>query len=168
MKSKVIVEGPDCSGKSTLVNQLKNKLRWDSKSLHHREGKQFERYLKEYSFSEGVVLDRSHFSEAVYSEMWRGGTPFEEWEEKLLDELAAKTSVIVLACPSLGVLRERYKSRGYDQQISLEELEMARKFFLEKLKDVNFILYESKDLAELDDLIRKVEGVLNESLRSSE
>ena len=64
---RIIVEGPDCSGKSTLVNRTKNDLRWDSKSLHHKEGNQFLRYLKEYAFSEQIVLDRSHFSEEVYS-----------------------------------------------------------------------------------------------------
>lgn len=168
MKSRVIVEGPDCSGKSTLVNQLKNKLRWDSKSLHHRPGKQFERYLKEYALSEKIVLDRSHFSETVYGKMWRGGTPFEEWEEEVLDELAAKTSVIILACPSIDILKERYNSRGYNQQISLEELELARKLFLEKLCEMEFILYESKDYAELESVINKVEELLNEDLCNSE
>ena len=69
--SKIIVEGPDCSGKSTVVERIKNMLCWDSKSLHHKEGNQFLRYLREYVLNENVVFDRAHFSEEAYSHLWR-------------------------------------------------------------------------------------------------
>ena len=65
MIKRIIIEGPDCSGKSTVVDRVKNELRWDSKSLHHREVYQFYRYLKEYSSANQIVFDRSHFSEIL-------------------------------------------------------------------------------------------------------
>ena len=85
---RIIVEGPDCSGKSTLVDTLKNRLLWDAKSLHHKEGNQFQRYLKEYALGEEVVFNRAHFSENVYSKLWRGGSPFLEKEKEILNDLA--------------------------------------------------------------------------------
>ena len=54
--TKIIIEGPDCSGKSTVVERIKNMLRWDSKSLHHQPGNQFKRYLKEYALNDNIVF----------------------------------------------------------------------------------------------------------------
>ena len=83
-KKRIIVEGPDCSGKSTVVHRIKNALRWDSKSLHHKGGDQFSRYLREYANNDCIVFDRSHFSEIVYSKLWRNGSPFTEIESNIL------------------------------------------------------------------------------------
>ena len=117
MITRIIVEGPDCSGKSTLVDRVKNSLRWDSKSLHHVEGNQFERYLKEYANNKNTVFDRSHISEIVYSILWRGGNPFAESEQKILDEIVQCNTIVIAALPSEEKLRERYISRKYDDQI---------------------------------------------------
>jgi guanylate kinase len=154
--STIIVDGPDCSGKSTLVERLKNTLKWDAKSLHHRPGNQFQRYLKEYAFLENTVIDRSHFSEEVYSKMWRGGSPFSFDEKEILDKLSSQKSLIVLVCPSADVLKQRYLGRNYPQQIKLEELEYSRELFLAELGGICNIHYQSKDYEELDKIIMEV------------
>jgi thymidylate kinase len=161
----IIVEGPDCSGKSTLVDRLKNTLRWDAKSLHHREGDQFKRYLKEYAFLENTIIDRSHFSEEVYSHMWRGGSPFSKEEKEILDRIAINQSIIILACPSLEILRQRYMSRKYPQQIKLEELEKSRELFIQQLGQIRTIFYESKSFEELERVVNEVKKY--EAIRSS-
>ncbi|MEK6926651.1 MAG: hypothetical protein AABW50_05225 [Nanoarchaeota archaeon] len=157
---RIIVEGSDCSGKSTVVERLKNFLRWDSKSLHHIEGDQFKRYLREYSFSDFVIFDRSHFSEIVYSILWRNGSPFSESEKMILDFLAQKETIIILSCPSLELMKERYSSRNFTQQIKLEELEKARNLFLEALEGIPYLFYSSKNFEELDFLIEKVKEIV--------
>lgn len=156
MIRKIIVEGPDCSGKSTVVERLKNKLRWDSKSLHHHEGDQFHRYLREYAHADKVVFDRAHFSEIVYSILWRKGNPFTELEEDFLEFIAQKDALIIFACPSLETLEERYKQRKFNQQITLRELKRARELFIDKLCDVGALIYESKNFEELDILLEEV------------
>lgn len=163
-KINVIVEGPDCSGKSTLVDRLKNTLRWDAKSLHHRDGVQFRRYLKEYALLENTVIDRSHFSEQVYSEMWRGGSPFSYTEKEILDKIALQESIIILVCPTLEVLKKRYLARNYPQQIKLEELEKSRELFMEELGNICAIHYFSHDYEELDRVVKEVKNY--ETLRS--
>ena len=154
--TRIIVEGTDCSGKSTVVDRIKNALRWDSKSLHHREGHQFARYLKEYAGNENIVFDRSHFSEIVYSIMWRGGSPFSKEEKEILDSICKLNTLIIFTCPAAETIKKRYLERNFQQQISLGELEKSRELFCSALKEIPHIIYTSKDYDELDALVKKV------------
>ena len=156
----VIVEGPDCSGKSTLVERLKNSLRWDSKYLRHADGNQFFRYLREYATQEAIIFDRAHFSESVYSRMWRGGSPFSQKEKQILDEVSSLHGLVIFCLPPLATTKERYKNRGFEQQITLGELEESRKLFLAESKKTEHILYHSENYEELEELIAKVKGLV--------
>ena len=133
-------------------------MRWDSKSLHHLEGNQFDRYSKEYILNENVVFDRSHISEIIYSQMWRGGSPFSKNEEKFLDYLSNKNSLIIFTNPPIEKIKERYLSRNYDQQISLNELNKSRELFIKKFENLDFIEYNSKNLEELNKIVNLVLG----------
>jgi len=164
MISRIIIEGPDCSGKSTVVERIKNTLRWDSKSLHHIEGNQYSRYLKEYALNEKTVFDRSHFSEAVYSELWSSGSPFSTRERQILDQVTQNDSMIIFACPTLEKMRERYEARDFQQQISLSELERARELFIKQMKNITHILYLSETYEELDCIIGTVQEVVDEAI----
>ncbi len=156
MIAKIIIEGPDCSGKSTLADRVKNMLFWDAKSLHHKEGNQFKRYLQEYVLGEQVVFNRAHFSENVYSRLWRGGSPFLEQERIILNSICAIDTLTILALPSLEVIQQRYEARKFPQQIKYEELKPCRELFLEELKDFPHILYTAKDYEELDATLKTV------------
>jgi thymidylate kinase len=164
MKIKnIIIEGPDCSGKSTLVNRIKNMLRWDSKSLHHREGHQFTRYIQEYANSKNTVFDRSHFSEEVYSILWRGGSPFSKEEKEILNNICKLNTLIIFTCPELKTIRERHSSRDYQQQITFNELEKSRELFSKTFENIPHILYLSENYEELEELIEKIKIIIRES-----
>ena len=156
----MIVEGPDCSGKDTLVQRIKNRLRWDSKALHHIKGDQFERYLKEYVLGNKTVFNRSHFSEIVYSILWRNGSPFSKEEEKILEDLVLLSSVVVFVCPEIDILKSRYISRDFDQQIKLSELEKSREIFCSIFKKMNCIFYFSKSYDELEFIVDKICSII--------
>ena len=160
MITRIIVEGPDCSGKTTVVERIKNELCWDAKALHHLEGKQFRRYLREYASQENIVFNRGHFSEIVYSKLWRGGNPLSAKEMEILNNICTVNTIIIFACPSLEIMKQRYCERNYPQQIKLEELELSRKYFCEIMDHVPHILYESKDYNELQALIDKVKAIV--------
>lgn len=155
-KTQILVEGPDCSGKSTLVERLKNELRWDAKSLHHNEGNQFRRYLREYALQEQIVFDRGHFSEIVYSCLWRGRNPFLTKEQEILNEICKQNMIVIFANPSLETLQERYKKRTFPQQIKYEELGIAQKYFCEVMNKSPYHLYQSTSYAELQSLLEKI------------
>ncbi len=156
----ILVEGPDCSGKSTVVERLKNMLRWDATSLHHREGDQFQRYLREYALAENVVFDRGHFSEEVYSRLWRGGSPFSPSEREILNAICTQSMIIIFACPSLELMKQRYHQRPFEQQIKLVELEESRTLFCATIEQIPHILYTSQNYEELDTLLRQVQQMI--------
>ena len=156
MIKRILIEGPDCSGKSTALDRIKNALRWDAKSLHHREGDQFQRYVKEYCSAENVVFDRGHISESVYGKMWRGGNPFSEKEFDFLTFYLQREGLVIFTLPSDETLISRYRSRNFPQQIKENELSLARKLFLEKSQTMPHILYISSSYSELDVLVDSV------------
>ncbi len=157
---KILIEGPDCSGKSTLVERLKNTLRWDAKHLHHQKGNQFERYLSQYATNNRTILDRGHISEAVYGQLWRGGNPFSKNQYKILNSILKEFSFVIFTCPTISVLKKRYQERDFDQQIKLEELEKSKELFAKEMKDINHLKYYSKDFLELNRLIEIIEKEL--------
>jgi len=156
MIKRILVEGPDCSGKSTAIDRIKNALKWDAKSLHHREGDQFNRYIKEYCSADNTVFDRGHFSEAVYGQMWRGGNPFSEEEFTILNRYSQKEGLIIFAIPSEKTLIERYTTRDFLQQIKKNELPLARKLFVEQAQKVSHFSYASSSYQELDSLVDNI------------
>lgn len=160
MISKIIIEGPDCSGKSTVVERIKNMLHWDSKSLHHKPGNQFSRYLKEYVLNENIVFDRSHFSELVYSILWRDGNPFFGRELEILNNLVQRDTLIIFTCPDINVIKQRYKNRSFNQQIKFSELEKSRELFCNVFDKIPYIIYKSENYEELDELLAKVKEMI--------
>lgn len=157
---KILIEGPDCSGKSTLVDRLKNSLVWDAKHLHHQAGDQFSRYLREYALADKLIFDRGHISEMVYGQLWRGGRPFNKKEYQILNDLIKEKFILVYVCSKIDVLEKRYQERNYAQQIKLSELKKSKKLFDQELANFEPIKYYSHNYQELDELIVKIEKEL--------
>ncbi len=158
--NRILVEGPDCSGKSTLVNRIKNDLKWDSRSLHHQEGDQFYRYLREYANAENVVFDRGHISEKIYSFMWGRTKPFPNGGVDILDSLVRQKFVLILACPEIDVLERRYKKRKFQQEIKLDELDQSRNFFRLYCNKFEPLIYKSENYEELDQIMKKIKELI--------
>lgn len=161
IRRNILVEGIDCSGKSTLVNELKNRLRWDARSLGHQEGNQFFRYLKEYSFLENTVIDRGHISEAIYSRLWNRPAPFDEDCLKILDSLVEQSMLLIHCLPDIKVAQKRYlERRNTFQEVTLEELKVSYRYFKEWFLKSDYkdclIAYQSKDFDELNRVIKNV------------
>ena len=158
---QILVEGPDCSGKTTLVERLKNELQWDAKSLHHLEGNQFKRYLREYALQEKIIFNRGHYSEIAYGKLWRGGNPFCGEEKQILDQICSRNMLLIFACPNLEALEQRYSQRNFPQQIKLQELKIIKEYFSELMGGIPHLLYRSSSYDELQslisDVIRKVQ-----------
>lgn len=165
MKRKlgIIVEGGDCSGKTTLVNRLRSKLSpqgWYSLSLSHRTTHQFERYLAKYLSDERIIYDRAHFSEIVYGKLWRAHAGFTTWQQQFLHDFVLDNFIVVLVQAPRGTLMQRYRARHQAQTIDISELEKAQDMFQREMRDRNIIQYHATDLESLDQVVNQVMAML--------
>jgi len=142
----IIVEGVDCSGKTTLIREVKSHLSrfgWDALDSSHRSGPQFERYFDLYVNAERVIFDRAHFSEVVFGDLWRSGNHFLPSQREWLDRFAFQNMIVVWCTAPAEVLERRYAEREILQTIDKTELKETQERFGRIFSDSGAIVYES-------------------------
>lgn len=119
---RVVIEGPDCSGKTSLVEALKKSTR--------------------YSYN---IQDRSNLSMYVYS-LLNGRDDTRQYKRDFEEEIADQNNVIVLVLPKWAEVKKRYTKRGDDQQ-TLNSLEKLHAIFSsiasQYIARRNFIIVEN-------------------------
>lgn len=107
-KKVLIVDGPDCTGKSTLCKKLQEAyglpvfhLSWFSDES--AMSAQFEMALRLIQAG-GVIVDRYIFSNIAYGNVYHGGRYVANWE-KFLESLSARNIENLISLPKD---RERY------------------------------------------------------------
>ena len=124
----IIIEGPDCSGKTTLFNKI-----------HKETG---------YIYN---IQDRSCMSMIVYSKLYNRGIE-SIWYDKLLKELNRLDILYIVLLPSEKTILERLKIRG-DECQDENSILIVRKYYEDLLKSnlkyyPNVLLIESERLEE--------------------
>ena len=157
----VIVEGIDCSGKSSLIKVLKYKLKnqggFDVKELEHVNNiQQYKRYMFEYVTSQRILFDRSHISEVVYGKILRSNNPFSDEELMILNQVVNLDYLVVYAKPSYDDFVDRMKKTRDSQVIKAESYNSIIEGFEEIMKFFNPIIYSSKSFEELEVISNKV------------
>ena len=119
----VFVEGPDCAGKTTLINQV------------HK--------LTNYRWH---LFDRSHLSRKVFSELYKRNTFFAN--ESFNAEINNLNNIYVMLLPEFKEVKRRFEKRG-DEIHNLDSLETVYQAFAsitESIQDKpNFLLYRPGD-----------------------
>ena len=110
----IILEGPDCAGKSTMAKDLADALGFDIIKSHKNGPKNTDAY-RERLTCHNVVIDRCWISELIYAKYF-GKTPIvDDFEDGLLCEVCMRRHIpIVVMLPSLEVLERRMSERGDD------------------------------------------------------
>lgn len=130
------IEGPDCSGKTTLFNQIH----------------------KETNFKYNIQ-DRSCMSMYVYSKLYeRDDSSF--WFDKILDDIKRLDTLYIVLLPSNSTILERLKKRGDEFQDEESIIDVKRLFYnLVKCGFGNFpnVLV----LENIEDLTQKVDMCLS-------
>jgi thymidylate kinase len=147
----IVVEGNHCTGKTTLVEELRGILSpqgWDTKNLVHRPGNQFHRYLLEYATADRVVYNRSHYAELVYGQFYRGKNPFGKSEVQALDAVVEADGLVIYCDLPVKDIKMRLERRNSTEVLStdettLEELTANSAAFEEVFKDRNVIRYRA-------------------------
>jgi hypothetical protein len=179
----IIVEGPDGTGKSSLVKRLQAELGagWDAVHLGHKNGDQFKRYFGVYLDADRLLVDRGHFSETVYSRVHGRAQPFAPWEQARLDRMARDEFITILCTASTSRLWMGHQARndaaarrepGYLQSggttqtpTSFDDLQRAQAEFTETVGPYCTAVYQSDRLNSLDHTVGVVLRSVPETMR---
>lgn len=134
---KIIIEGCDGSGKSTLSELLASKYGCDIIHMTRWSDKSFDSYVKKISLNDNIIFDRCFISEYVYSNVFDRITEITDEKIKLLLNLAKSLDyhIFILTCDDNQLL-ERLKIRNNETdsivnnviKINKEYIDFAKKF----------------------------------------
>lgn len=151
---KIIVEGHDAAGKTTLINKLKEHYNISNViHLTNKMDRSFNFYRnKLLKYRDDVIFDRQFISEFVYSNALKRDT---EITHEKLDELflyTKFTDYVIIICETS---KPNYKSDEYIEVIEKEYKIKATYRSIQELYDL--ILYDyTKD--SFEELIKKIES----------
>ena len=98
----IVLEGGDCSGKSTLADHFVEK--YGAKKLHGRIFPDMWKYhtamlrlALKWADTELVVIDRLHLSELIYGQVYRGG-PAYDVAARCIDRVLQRAGAITVLC----------------------------------------------------------------------
>jgi thymidylate kinase len=126
MRGIILLEGSDCTGKTTLAKNLVERHGAHYIHLTYRfEDKMFTYHLAalhraiKLSQKQLVIIDRLWLSECIYAHVFRGGT---KWPEmgRMLDRILRRFGTIYVFC--IGVNDEKYHDRFLKVKNQREEM----------------------------------------------
>ena len=134
--TNICIEGPDCSGKTTLFNRL------------HRE--------TNFKYN---IQDRSCMSMYVYSKLYeRDNTSF--WFDKIIDDIKQLNTLYVILLPTEDTILKRLQKRGDNFQDEESIIKVRNHFF--NLAKVGFGSFPNVlVLEDIENLEEKVDISLN-------
>lgn len=132
---RIILEGNECSGKSSLAKKLSEKLGWEivkGSNFESATGTNEELYdfLEKPLDMDNVIIDRTFFSNMVYATLYPKYTiitneQYSELQDRLLEQDKNNESIVLYLYTDIETLKERLIDRG-DEYIRED-----------KLKDIN-------------------------------
>jgi len=130
----IILEGPDCAGKTTLATELA-KTQSMYKKIHHGPfprvtAAQLPRlYLESMQpmldWWHGLIMDRSWLSEQVYGPVFRNANRVSRLAQRHLERIAMRHGAVVVLClPPWEAVRQKWAERkGLDPKAEMLENE---------------------------------------------
>lgn len=132
---KIIVEGPDGVGKSTLVNYIANKY---NLSIYHSssETKNDLEYHEDLISKDNVILDRANLGEIVYPLVYNRETKM-DWDKQIdfMNECQDEEIIyIIMYASDFEDLKSRLYKRGDTNRVleNAEKINIAFKLLAEQ------------------------------------
>lgn len=108
----IIIEGPDCAGKSTLAEKLADALDMNILKMTANGGQSVPEYLQKLA-CDGVIIDRCWVSEQVYSDLFGREPRIGHGDAEALTEFCGLVGIpIIVLLPPLHVIIDRLGERG--------------------------------------------------------
>ncbi len=172
MKTVTIFEGPDGSGKTTLVDHLSKKLGPDFKVINHGpypgEAQIAHYYRASLMETERhhVFLDRCWLAEPIYGAAFRGGADrVGVASRRMLDRIAlGRDGVVVLCRPPYEKCRETFVQRkGIEYLDTPEQLNDVYRRYGKMVTDLPVVCYDytNDNMDDVIDRVVKARGPVN-------
>lgn len=112
----IILEGPDCGGKSTLAVRLAE--RYNAPITHYsaHDDVVMRKHAEDGLYGDLEIVDRFHLSEPPYTMYFRHETPDYESVDAIDNILAAGNHLVILCIPSWASVKKLWEER-IDQEL---------------------------------------------------
>lgn len=119
----ICIEGPDCSGKSTLVKWIRENHYIGVQKPFYPKVNQLSYYLHSSTIYGGFFQERYYLSEIVYPRFKKNRDAMEDWKQFLIEaSLIQNGPAILYLRPEKETIIENLRTRG-DDYISEEEVD---------------------------------------------
>lgn len=165
-RNAIIIEGPDCSGKTTLAKKISQHFNNELDVVHCTGGdpKDFGFYYQ-LMRKKNVVYDRHFIGEMIYPAIFNRKPCLSQAEFDTLATYADKNNIpVIVVAPAEDVLLSRLSNeRPNEEQEIKDTIKSARKQFLKFAEDNStFILVNPEDgNIDVEAVISEIERVFN-------
>jgi len=154
----IIIEGPDCSGKTQLSYTLMNK--WQVQCTHYdaHDRMGMIKHAAHAVPKIGFIVDRFHLSEIPYSLYYRKSEPDYVGVAMIDRVLLARSAVMVVCLPPWDIVKEMWKARKEDELIQSEKvLRQIYKWYASKAYRGIPTIYYDYTKHDINNLIQHIE-----------
>jgi hypothetical protein len=117
----VIIEGPDCGGKTTLIRSAFENYQVTHNGVFKTSARAMSTYIQQLnSIHCDSVFDRMHLSELIYGKIMRDTIPNRELFASVEMLAAYRETVIVVCLPPLDAVLEQWRARQRIEYVKKE------------------------------------------------
>lgn len=157
---RLVIEGPDGSGKTTLVAKLADHYNLNKVVFHRSAPKSFNDYMQ-YLKLKNVILERSFISEMIYPEIFKRKHILHSKEYNALLKQYNDDCIIIMLNADPNTLLARLLKRGDEEEVVLNKITTISKKYSAIAKTLNVPEFDIENLDEIikyiDEKIAKVE-----------
>ena len=153
---KIIVEGADGSGKSTVVNYLArthncdvvHMTRWGSRNPYD--------YKSKHCLN-NIILDRSFMSEMVYKQAFglKPQISFEEFDELMKDAKNRDCKIIILTAPT-ETLKSRLRIRGNEDEEIIKNIGFIDNLYRSYAMVYDIPIFDTTEMGYLSNITEEI------------
>ena len=162
----IIIEGTDCTGKTTLANKLSNELGFpilkgsSFESARCTQDELFEKFMA-FTKLENTILDRFIYSNEVYAPMYEDYACLSDEQRRFIEREIKGETLMIYLYAHIDVLQERLQVRG-DDYVTADKFKILKSSYLNaisKSKHIEIWAYNTGE-TDTDEIVRNVTTIL--------